>query len=496
MLKVRQEETNSKLRQATSDEALLMRVQGAFQRSRGSYRNNYGRSGGYSANPTPTPYGHPPQSSGALHNFGGTNHMIGQRGLLGQNPSSAVICNHCGQPNHIARFCPAPAPMQTQSRNFAPSTGRRFGANAIEDVAPIYSSEPLSPNPFNIDPSDEDLDQALAALSVSESLDDAHWFFDSGASRHFSRNPDVFSNLQLAHSSNSVTFAGGQSHVIAGHGTVDVKSPSGDVQYITDVQYVLSLYKNLLSIGQLADRNCMVVFTSNRCTVLTKQKPHQVLASGTRDPSNGLYRLDTVASKATVRDLLAYLAQLPTKPTQNSFPMIAADSATTSTDLTHLWHCRLGHLNYPQLSDLSSKQLATGIPRLEINKKTCSICVQAKHPRTPTPITATHRATRPLELIHTDLCGPLSITSLGGSNYFITFTDDYSRRSWIYFIRTKNQALSKFIDFHKMMTNQLHSHRILTLRSDRGSEYLASKFSDYLKAAGITRQLTTAHTPH
>ena len=141
----------------------------------------------------------------------------------------------------------------------------------------------------------------------------------------------------------SVTFAGGQSHGIAGYGTLDVKSPFGDVQYITNVQYVPGLHKNLSSIGQLAHRNYMVVFTSNRCVVLTRQKPHKILVSGTKDQSNGLYQLDTAASKATIQILPVYLAKYPT----NSFFALEAKVATSSTDLAHLWHCRLGHLNYP-----------------------------------------------------------------------------------------------------------------------------------------------------
>jgi hypothetical protein len=162
--------------------------------------------------------------------------------------------------------------MQPLPRNFGPNGGWHYGANVVENapLASQYLSEPLPPHHFHAEPSDKDIDYALVALLLLGTINDRNWFFDSSASQHFTENPDVFSDLQLADSSISVTSTGGQSHSIVESGTVNVKSPSIEVQYITDVQYVHGLHKNLLSIGQLVDRDCVVIFTSNKCTVLTK----------------------------------------------------------------------------------------------------------------------------------------------------------------------------------------------------------------------------------
>src|SRR3954462_15686371 len=104
------------------------------------------------------------------------------------------------------------------------------------------------------------------------------------------------------------------------------------------------------------------------------------------------------------------------------------------------------------------------------------------------------RATDFLELIHTDVCGPMSTTARGGYHYFITFTDDFSRYGYVYFMRHKCQTFEKFKEFHSEVENQ-RGKKIKALRSDRGGEYLSHEFSDHLKSCGIVPQLTPPGTP-
>jgi hypothetical protein len=409
-----------------------------------------------------------------------------------------VICNRCGQPGHIARFCMAPTLIQ-QNRSFQLS-GRRFNANfAEEPTYTTFSSKPTTPYP-SIIPIEEDIDQALAVLSVSRAFNDKGWFFDSGASKHFSGDVDAFSNLQITSAQNSVTSVGGQSHAIAGHGIADVKTSSADFQYITDVQYVPGLYKNLLLVRQIADLNCLVIFTKRKYVVLINHKPYTILASGTRESSNGLYRLDT-----TIRtDFNQSLPVLPNFLTELNSTVENLDSCLSIVNLAddspaihraYLWHYRLGHLNYQDMISLSQDSLVSGLPKLDAPTQNCPICLQGKQPRSLISRLAKHRATSPFELIHTDLCGPLLVKSLGSSSYFIAFTDDYSRKMWISFLRTKDQVFAKFVEFHTMIEKHTN-FRIRTLRSDRGGEFLSQLFTEYLTTQGITRQLTNAHTPH
>ena len=79
-----------------------------------------------------------------------------------------------------------------------------------------------------------------------------------------------------------------------------------------------------------------------------------------------------------------------------------------------------------------------------------------KQHRTNMPNVATHRSTKPLQLIHTDVCGPMQTTSLGGARYFITFIDDYTRYTTVFTMKHKSEALQHFITYHKLVEKFHH----------------------------------------
>ena len=86
-----------------------------------------------------------------------------------------------------------------------------------------------------------------------------------------------------------------------------------------------------------------------------------------------------------------------------------------------------------------------------------------------------------LDLIHSDLCGPTTVTSLGGYSYYVTFIDDHSRKTWIYFLKTKesDEVLSKFKEFKAKVKN-LSGRNIKILRLDNGGEYTSTEFNDFV----------------
>ncbi|KAM7507364.1 hypothetical protein LguiA_017817 [Lonicera macranthoides] len=112
----------------------------------------------------------------------------------------------------------------------------------------------------------------------------------------------------------------------------------------------------------------------------------------------------------------------------------------------------------------------------------------------PNPQVENDRASDILALIHTDVCGPLNTTARGGYQYFIIFTDDFSRYGYVYLIRHKSESFKKFKEFQNEVQNQL-GKTIKALRSDRGGEYLSQEFDDHLKSCGIVSQLTPPGTP-
>ena len=114
---------------------------------------------------------------------------------------------------------------------------------------------------------------------------------------------------------------------------------------------------------------------------------------------------------------------------------------------------------------------------------------------TKTPFSGVmERASDLLGIIHTDVCGPMSVSTRNGYRYFVTFTDDLSRYGYIYLMKHKFETFEKFKEFQSEVENQLNK-KIKHLRSYQGGEYLSFEFDTDLKACGIVPQLTRAGTP-
>ena len=117
----------------------------------------------------------------------------------------------------------------------------------------------------------------------------------------------------------------------------------------------------------------------------------------------------------------------------------------------------------------------------------CESCLEEK--MTMRPFKAKdYRVKEVLELVHTDLCGPMSTSARGGYEYFIIFIDDYSRYGYIYLMCHKSEAFEKFKEFKTEVENH-RGKSIKSLRSDRGGEYLLGEFRQFLEDHGITSQL-------
>ncbi|KAI3457782.1 hypothetical protein Pfo_014445 [Paulownia fortunei] len=161
------------------------------------------------------------------------------------------------------------------------------------------------------------------------------------------------------------------------------------------------------------------------------------------------------------------------------------------TNETFLWHLRLGHINLNRI-----QRLVRDGPLSDLKVEflpVCESCLEGK--MTKRPFTSKGlRAKEVLELVHSDVCGPISVQARGGYEYFITFTDDYSRYGYVYLMARKSEALEKFKEFRNEAEKQLGKN-IKTLRSDRGGEYLSNDFRTYLLENGIVSQLSAPGTP-
>ena len=142
------------------------------------------------------------------------------------------------------------------------------------------------------------------------------------------------------------------------------------------------------------------------------------------------------------------------------------------------------------------RHMVIGLPEFSTGQSdVCRGCALGKYTKTAFP-SSDSRSAGTLDLIHSDLCGPMSSVSLRGYEYYVTFIDDHSRKTWIYFLKSKKseEVLQRFEEFKALVENQIR-RKIRVLRSDNEGEYTSKEFDGFCKLEGIRRQLTVPYTP-
>jgi hypothetical protein len=169
---------------------------------------------------------------------------------------------------------------------------------------------------------------------------------------------------------------------------------------------------------------------------------------------------------------------------------------TSSKDRLVLWHQCMGHLNVQSLKTLPSLVSGLDLPKWHGDSLPieCEGCILGKQHRHSFPKDGATRATKVLEIVHSDVCGPMKNMSLGGARYFLTFIDDFSRKMWVYPLKAKSECFERLKEFKALAEKEVDSH-IKVLRSDNGGEYTSNQFEAYLKAQRIAHQTSTPHTP-
>ncbi|KAI3730029.1 hypothetical protein L6452_18705 [Arctium lappa] len=253
------------------------------------------------------------------------------------------------------------------------------------------------------------------------------WYLDSGCSKHMTGHKALLSNYTEKFSGN-VRFGNDQLSPILGYGDI-----VQDNLMISKVSYVEGLGHNLFSIGQFCDKGLEVNFKAKRCSVRTKDGNE--LLVGNR--KTNLYTINI--SKV-----------------QNDNQVCLMTKA--SLQQSWLWHRRLSHLKFRFINKLVSGKLVKELPELKYEKEhLCAACEKGKMKRAPYKPKPEPSTSSPLELLHMDLCGPMRTQSLGGKKYVLVIVDDYSRYTWVKFLRSKDETPEVLISFLK--TTQVKMQR-------------------------------------
>nr|GFB85435.1 retrovirus-related Pol polyprotein from transposon TNT 1-94 [Tanacetum cinerariifolium] len=160
-----------------------------------------------------------------------------------------------------------------------------------------------------------------------------------------------------------------------------------------------------------------------------------------------------------------------------------------------LWHQRLSHLNFNTINDLARNDLVSGLPKFKYNKEHLFHSYEqgkskrASHPPKPVP-----NSRQRLHLLHMDLCGPMRIASINGKRYVLVIVNDYSRYTWVHFLRSKDETPKVIKTFLKRITVLLQSP-VIIIRTDNGTEFKNQVLKEYFDSVGISHQMSSVQTP-
>ncbi len=143
--------------------------------------------------------------------------------------------------------------------------------------------------------------------------------------------------------------------------------------------------------------------------------------------------------------------------------------AKSSNEGATLWHQRLGHLNMASLTKLEKMVNGMNLKEVPLHH-VCEACIEGKHQRTYFPNDEVTRASKLLELVHSYVCEPMKITSRGGAWYFVTFIDNFLKKTHVYLLKAKGEVFDKFKAYKAFVENQI-GMKIKTLRSNNGAKF-------------------------
>ncbi|GKA92255.1 putative RNA-directed DNA polymerase [Tanacetum coccineum] len=357
-----------------------------------------------------------------------------------------VECYHCHKKGHTMKFC-----RQLKKENKKKNYNNQKNKHKKDDDGDDNTEVNTTTDEFFVC---YDYDM------VNLANDDSSWILDSGATCHVATRKDYYSSYTPG-DFGVVRMGNTGLSRIAGIGDICLKFDTGMELVLHNVKHVPDMRLNIISTG-LLDEDGYHNSSGNGLWKVTLGS--LIVARGKRESK--LYMTHPKISKSIV-------------------------NAVDNDDMTELWHKRLGHMSEKGMSILSKKNVLSGVH--DINLKKCSHCLAGKQTRLAFKSRSPFRMENILDLVHSDVCGPMKTKTLGGCSYFVTFIDDHSRKVWVYTLKTKDQVLDVFKQFHALVERQT-GKKLKCIRTDNGGEYIGP-FDAYCREHGIQHQKTPPKTP-
>lgn len=373
-------------------------------------------------------------------------------------------CYNCDQPGHISRECRQPRKQQNGNRDKqrALTHNPRRSRGGHHHQAKV--AEEVDHN-----------DEFMFCMSETCASDDKgeDWIIDSGATSHMSYDLEIFTTYRVIPPGKTVKIGDGFSLDVTGVGSarINMKLKDGKSNLVTlpRVLHVPDISSNLLSVPVITKRGHKVTFLEEEC-VMSTMTGHDI-AYGEK------------------RGTLYYVMGATDKVSQDERVHLTRD------DDQELWHRRLGHVNDQILHKMTDPEIASGVVyKRSESSAFCESCVKGKAVKHSLKPLGKIRSTRPLGIIHSDVCGPMQTPTSSGKKYMITFTDDYTRMCAVYLMSVKSEALDKFKEFQAAAVGQLGCN-IGILHSDNGGEYVSTEFKLYLRDNQIKHETSLPRVP-
>lgn len=293
------------------------------------------------------------------------------------------------------------------------------------------------------------------------------WLIDSGATRHVVNNKKFYTNIDESYKA-SVELADGASTKIDGIGTgiLSFLDESGRIHKAkaTEVLYAPNLVGNILSVRQLAKHGFEVTFNDKICQIMHKGK--QI---GVADAVGDLYVLRQPDSVCT---LLSH-----------------------NQNCIHELHRKIGHRDPAAIRKMALNGSINGLKIVECGvKEVCDTCMKGKMTRLPFPKKSKSESSAILDLVHSDVCGPMRTMTPSGKRWIVTLIDDFSGFTFVVLLTHKSEVDETIKCFVALCENKF-GRKPKVIRSDRGGEYTSNENKKFLRSQGIRMELTAADCP-
>lgn len=313
---------------------------------------------------------------------------------------------------------------------------------------------------------------SVCVMASAATAESSSWYIDSGCGAHMTNdlrelNKSQTTNFKIIGPFGTSSSSAGK----MGEVNIPVKIEDRDCHVsLSQVLYSRELNKKLMSVSKLTERGALVFFEDNYCKVINKESGEVVLRA--EIDNTGLYRVCDIIEDNEV----------------------AVCSVTINTTIKEL-HDLYGHISCDKIRNMYKEGLLSNynITNLKDNI-VCKVCDETKLARTKFTISKDRVVTKVGEVLHSDVCGPINVSSLGKNKYFITYTDHFTDYTYIKTIAHKSEALSQFINIVNIIKTQCDGS-VKLLVHDGGGEYTSSEFVRYREDNGIISECTPPYTP-